>query len=274
MIRSLLFLAVLAALAACSDGRGSTYSSARAQVDAPVFIPVTPGATPVDATGLPITNVGSAGQTGAVSGVAPVGVATAAAPIGAVPAVAPVGAVPAVASGGTITQVAPAVLTGPIAITPGAVPITQGTPLVTQAAVVTTSLPTSIPDITAQAPAVSLKPQTAPRAGTAQVVRTAAPVAAAAPRRAQATGRKHARGAIYSACRSAGRKGATDRRCGCVQWVADRELTAAQQRRGAGYFSNQQGVQDARQSDNATDERFWTAWKAFGQSAGQQCQSS
>lgn len=267
MIRSLLFLATLAALAACSDGRGSAYSSARAQTQAPVFIPVTPGATPVDATGAPLAQGGSAAAVpvGAVSGVAPIDAAS---------AQAPAGLVPAVVEGGTLTQPAPAVLTQPIAITPGAVPITQNTAQVTQAAVVTTSLPTAIPDITAQAPAVSLKPQTAPRAGTAQVVRTAAPVAAATPQRAPATGRKHARGPIYSACRSAGRKGATDRRCGCVQWVADRELSPAQQKRGAGYFDNQQGVQDARQSDKATDERFWAAWKAFGQSAGQQCSSS
>lgn len=205
MIRAGIVLATAFLCAACSgDGRGSQYSSARAQVSAPAYIPVTPGARPV--------------------------------------------ATPT-ATGNNAT--APR-LSGPVAITPGATPI------------LASSEPRS-----ALAPTTSLRPRIGPGRGSR--------VAKSNQKRARqqtATGRKFAKGPIYSACRSAGRKEATQSRCGCVQWVADRELTAAQQKRGAGYFNNQHGLQEARQSDNAANERFWKAWKAFGQQASQQCRRS
>jgi hypothetical protein len=80
-------------------------------------------------------------------------------------------------------------------------------------------------------------------------------------------------GPIYQACQSSGRKAASRERCGCVQWVADRELTAAQQRRGAGYFSDQHALQEVRQSSERIRDNgeFWQAWKAFGNSAAAQC---
>ncbi len=255
MIRMGFLLVAVALVSACGNGgRGSLYSSARAQTEAPVFVPVTPGATP--------------------------GVAGIAAPTPVTQGVLPGEAVPAAAAT-PLTRPAPAVLTEPIAITPGAVPVSAQPAIVTQAAVVTPAL--AVPAVfnpTVQAPVVSLKPKTAPRVGAParsapQVIQASASAAAAtAPTRAPTAGRRFARGPIYAACRSAGRKEATSRRCGCVQWVADRGLTNAQQRRGAGYFNNQQGVQDARQSDKSADEAFWTAWKAFGQSAAQQCRGS
>lgn len=83
-----------------------------------------------------------------------------------------------------------------------------------------------------------------------------------------------ATGPIYDACRGAGRESASRQRCGCVQWVADKELTASQQRRGAGYFDNQAELQEVRQSDAARNEAFWTAWKAYGEQAKQICSRS
>ena len=202
---SLICISVLTALAACSDGRGSNYSSQRAQTGQPAFIPVTPGARPIapqSVNGLP-------------------------------------------------AQPAPAVLTQPIAITPGAQPVdVNGLAL-------PAGYTPSVPADTQQAPVAATPVRVAPAA-----TQQAAPV------------RRYARGDIYDACRDAGRTEATDHRCGCVQWVADQTLTPTQQQRGAGYFVDQQGLQDARQSDGSANERFWTAWKEFGQQAGQQCRSA
>ncbi len=81
-------------------------------------------------------------------------------------------------------------------------------------------------------------------------------------------------GPIYSACLNAGRNGATQSRCGCVQWVADRQLNATQQRRGAEYFTKQDDLQEVRQSDRDSNEEFWEAWTAFGNTAGKTCSSA
>ncbi|MEL7097329.1 MAG: hypothetical protein AAGM84_00745 [Pseudomonadota bacterium] len=82
-----------------------------------------------------------------------------------------------------------------------------------------------------------------------------------------------ATGPIKTACEAAGRKQASRARCGCVQAVADMELSAAQQRRGAGYFRDPHALQEVRQSSqsNPSNGRFWTAWKAFGARAEALC---
>jgi len=64
-----------------------------------------------------------------------------------------------------------------------------------------------------------------------------------------------------------GRKAASSARCGCIQAVANRSLSSGHQRRGAGYFNEPARLQEVRQSDRSSDERFWLAWKAFGQDA-------
>ncbi|WP_147107446.1 hypothetical protein [Tateyamaria sp. syn59] len=80
-----------------------------------------------------------------------------------------------------------------------------------------------------------------------------------------------ATGPIYSACRSGGRSQASRARCGCVQAVANQSLRGDEQRRGAGFFSNPQLAQEVRQSDRPADERFWTRWKTYSDSAARQC---
>lgn len=80
-----------------------------------------------------------------------------------------------------------------------------------------------------------------------------------------------ASGPIATACLQAGRKAATRQRCGCVQSVANSQLSGSDQRRGAAFFSNPQKAQDTRQSDNAANEAFWLRWKAFGSEAAQIC---
>ena len=84
----------------------------------------------------------------------------------------------------------------------------------------------------------------------------------------------YATGPIQAACQRAGRKAASRARCGCVQAVADRELSARDQRRGAGYFSDPHALQEVRQSDNSGNERFWKAWKAYGQRAAEVCRGT
>jgi hypothetical protein len=81
----------------------------------------------------------------------------------------------------------------------------------------------------------------------------------------------YATGPMQRACMSQGRKGASSARCGCVQAVADQQLSGAQQRRGVKAFRDPHKVQEWRQSDRASDNAFWDAWKAFGASAERAC---
>lgn len=83
-----------------------------------------------------------------------------------------------------------------------------------------------------------------------------------------------ATGPIYAACQAGGRRAASQARCGCVQAVADQALSRSDQRRGAGYFKDPHALQEVRQSDNAGNERFWKAWKAYGQQAAEICARS
>ncbi len=83
-----------------------------------------------------------------------------------------------------------------------------------------------------------------------------------------------ASGPIQKACLSGNRKAATAARCGCVQAVADQSLPANDQRRGAALFKDPHKLQEIRQSNNASNERFWLAWKAFGQNAAAACGST
>ena len=83
-----------------------------------------------------------------------------------------------------------------------------------------------------------------------------------------------ATGPVYNACLVAGRRSSSRARCGCIQAVADRELSASDQKRGAKYFKDPHALQEVRQSDTAKNERFWTAWKAYGQRAAELCSAT
>ncbi|WP_037227804.1 hypothetical protein [Roseobacter sp. GAI101] len=83
-----------------------------------------------------------------------------------------------------------------------------------------------------------------------------------------------ATGPINSACLQTGRKQASRARCGCIQAVADRELSSAQQRRGVSVFKDPHKLQQARQSDRSSDNAFWSAWKAYGQTAEALCSAT
>ncbi|MEP1765640.1 MAG: hypothetical protein ABJJ53_03145 [Sulfitobacter sp.] len=80
-----------------------------------------------------------------------------------------------------------------------------------------------------------------------------------------------ASGPLQRACLSQGRRAASAQRCGCIQAVANRELSSAQQRRGVKVFKDPHKLQVWRQSDRASDNAFWDVWKAFGQTASRTC---
>ena len=80
-----------------------------------------------------------------------------------------------------------------------------------------------------------------------------------------------ATGPIYQACRSAGRDLASRARCGCVQAVADRTLANDDQRRGAEFFFDPHLAQVVRQSDRDIDERFWSRWRDYSDTAARMC---
>lgn len=81
-----------------------------------------------------------------------------------------------------------------------------------------------------------------------------------------------ASGPISQACLKAGRKAANRRLCGCVQGVANRDLSGSDQRKAAGFFSDPHQAQVVRQSDNPGNEAFWKRYKAFAARAEQTCQ--
>lgn len=83
-----------------------------------------------------------------------------------------------------------------------------------------------------------------------------------------------ARGSIFSVCISDGRKAASQKRCGCVQAVADKTLSDADERRGVSLWNDPGRLQEIRQSDNPGNERFWKAWSGFGDEATRVCSAS
>lgn len=85
---------------------------------------------------------------------------------------------------------------------------------------------------------------------------------------------KFASGPLQKACQASDRKARSRVRCGCIQAVADQSLSGADQRRGAKFFKDPGKLQDVRQSDNASNERFWKVWKAYGQTAAAVCKGS
>lgn len=77
--------------------------------------------------------------------------------------------------------------------------------------------------------------------------------------------------AIKRACLKADRPKATRSLCSCIQDVADVTLSRADQKRGAKFFQKPEELQEVRQSDRASNERFWQEWKNFGKAAQNHC---
>lgn len=78
-------------------------------------------------------------------------------------------------------------------------------------------------------------------------------------------------GDVGRACMAGDREAATRALCSCVQTVAGQTLSAADQRRAAGFFSDPQQAQDAKASDTSANEAFWARYDAFVDRARAQC---
>ncbi|WGW05588.1 arginine transporter [Tropicibacter oceani] len=80
-----------------------------------------------------------------------------------------------------------------------------------------------------------------------------------------------ATGPVSRACLTSGRKAANSRLCGCIQGVANRDLSSNDQRKAAKFFSDPHQAQETRQSDNPSNEAFWKRYKAFAARAEASC---
>ncbi|MGP6088273.1 arginine transporter [Antarctobacter jejuensis] len=83
-----------------------------------------------------------------------------------------------------------------------------------------------------------------------------------------------ASGPVSDACLRAGRSAASRQRCGCVQAVANRDLSASDQRLAVTFFADPHRAQEIRQSDNPRHEAFWQRYKAFAARAETLCRGT
>jgi hypothetical protein len=81
-----------------------------------------------------------------------------------------------------------------------------------------------------------------------------------------------ASGGIGLACLTGPRQTADQRAlCGCIQGVADRSLSAADQRRMVPFFADPERAHSVRLSDTPRNDAFWARYMAFVQAAEATC---
>jgi hypothetical protein len=78
-------------------------------------------------------------------------------------------------------------------------------------------------------------------------------------------------GPISKACMASDRKARSRALCGCIQAAADQTLSGSQQRRAVRFYRDPHSAQEIRQSDRASNERFWKAYADYGERARQLC---
>ncbi|MEM1077773.1 MAG: hypothetical protein AAGI09_04520 [Pseudomonadota bacterium] len=78
-------------------------------------------------------------------------------------------------------------------------------------------------------------------------------------------------GSIERACMSSGRRAANGALCGCIQNIANMTLSGSDQRKAAKFFAEPHRAQEIRQSDRASDEKFWDRYREFGAVAQNAC---
>lgn len=83
--------------------------------------------------------------------------------------------------------------------------------------------------------------------------------------------RPFASGPLQKACISSDRKARSRELCGCIQAVADQTLSSAQQRVAVSFYADPHRAQVIRQSDKASHEAFWQAYKNYGETAQRIC---
>ncbi len=80
-----------------------------------------------------------------------------------------------------------------------------------------------------------------------------------------------ANGPIKSACLASDRKVRSNYLCGCIQAVANQNLSRGDQRRAVKFYSDPQAAQDIRQSDRASDKSFWKSYSTYSRQAERIC---
>lgn len=78
-------------------------------------------------------------------------------------------------------------------------------------------------------------------------------------------------GPIGNACNASPRANGDRALCNCIQQAADRTLSRAEQRRAARFFKDPDSSQQVRASKSASDNEFWTRYRAFGEMAEAYC---
>ncbi|MGY9046039.1 MAG: arginine transporter, partial [Rhodobacterales bacterium] len=78
-------------------------------------------------------------------------------------------------------------------------------------------------------------------------------------------------GPVNTACMTSDRKARNSQLCGCIQTVANRELSRQDQRIAVTFFKDPHRAQEIRQSDRPNHENFWKRYKAFSAQAEQSC---
>ncbi|PWG17809.1 hypothetical protein DFK10_03555 [Salibaculum griseiflavum] len=72
-----------------------------------------------------------------------------------------------------------------------------------------------------------------------------------------------ATGPIYSACRASDREASNRQLCGCIQAVADRELSSRDENRIAGFFNDPEEAHAVKISDTSANDAFWDRYRDF-----------
>ncbi|MEN8840562.1 MAG: arginine transporter [Octadecabacter sp.] len=80
-----------------------------------------------------------------------------------------------------------------------------------------------------------------------------------------------ATGDISRACLAADRSAANPRLCGCVQRVANAELSSRDRARVATFMANPEIANETKISDSTANDAFWDRYRAFITSARRQC---
>lgn len=73
------------------------------------------------------------------------------------------------------------------------------------------------------------------------------------------------------ACLRSDRDGATRKMCRCIQKVANKSLSRADQKLAASFIKEPHKAQEIRQSNRRSHEIFWKRYKAFGETVTSSC---
>ncbi|MFZ5964975.1 hypothetical protein ACOXXX_18675 [Thalassococcus sp. BH17M4-6] len=78
-------------------------------------------------------------------------------------------------------------------------------------------------------------------------------------------------GPIARACLASDRKARSRELCGCIQTVANQDLSGQDQRMAVKFYKDPHRAQEIRQSDRSTHEAFWKRYTGYAARAEQLC---